>query len=273
MRKASYFIFYFLIIINLLTSSCVGFKNKMNDTAFHPKDLIDSRPNVTTYILDKQLEHWNEKYTNSIPDSIKLKTLFESDSIAIIKPIISVCRVTDPAWDKKPEMLDATFSNNLIRMGILENNFEFNWYAYFHKNITGPGPDYLPCLSDSDYKIIKAELNSMENIFDNNKLTEYKMSAPLYSVLSKVPATYYVLYSLKQRYGLHFAVKGPVNNNFVRMRMFVFNKKNRNILYYNKVYREYNTPLANNYLPNLYFLSNDFFQYHLSLYKSFSHIK
>lgn len=217
-----------VLIFGFFIASCAG---------MNPRDLMNKKPLCTKFIVDKR-----QIYTDSTNLEVRKKywtygPIIPLDTFVILKPIISVSRVKNDDWFLKPELLDADIQDFWFENDVqTKYYYEFDWYSFIHKFMYILKPHYLPLISENDNKIIERQVHKMEAALDTAKLNELTLNDSLYDVLKKYPGHYYMLHSLKERYwqGVHFNIKSK--NNFLRMRVFVFNSQTKKAMYYNREY-------------------------------------
>lgn len=155
-----------------------------------------------------------------------------------------------------PKILDDSIPEFWMKRDMLaEEQYKLHWYSFIHSNFWYYEKHYVPIINDNNYKIIERQIKAIEKIFDNNILSEYTMPDSLYHILSKFSGQYYILSSLKERYW-QGVVYTPQPRTFVRMRVFIFNKKTKKIIFYNRNYKvklstnRYN-PVMSYYFKNI----------------------
>jgi len=221
-------------------------------------DLLDSKEKVTKLILDKKQLNWDSTYVKFHIDSLHKTLISYLDTLIIIPPTMDVKRVFIDDYDavSSPKILDDSIPEFWMKRDMLaEEQYKLHWYSFIHSNFWYYEKHYVPIINDNNYKIIERQIKAIEKIFDNNILSEYTMPDSLYHILSKFSGQYYILSSLKERYW-QGVVYTPQPRTFVRMRVFIFNKKTKKIIFYNRNYKvklstnRYN-PVMSYYFKNI----------------------
>jgi hypothetical protein len=233
---------YILVILStVLISSCTVLDH----------DLIDNRQTITKVILDKRQLNWDSTFTEFSSKDFNHRLYSNLDTFVIIKPIIDVKRVNNENYYSKPQMLNDSIPTFWLSENFdIEHLYELDWYTFIHNylsyKLTYFKPHYLPLITSNDYETLEKEVKIMENLLDSISVKEYTMSEKLYEVLSKYNGQYYILSSIKERYyrGVNYYAN---RNNFIRIRVFIFNKKSKKILYYNRLYNSFNLNPYTNY--------------------------
>jgi hypothetical protein len=251
---------YFILINVIFLSSCAV-----------KQVLADDNRKLTEHITDRQNLNWDSTYICYGAPDTKHRAITFLDTFIIVKPVIDVKKIFNNDYFPKIEILKDSLPDFWMKRNVpIEQFYELDWYAFIHHFFSHAlrySPHhYLASIPDSGYEIIVREVKKIEFLFDNNNIKEFSMPDSLYTVLSGYAGQYYIFNSIKERYwsGEHTNVKQ--GDNFIQMRIFVFNKKTKRIVYYNIANKRFNLNPSLSYAFSSDF--NNFADYVIDLFKT-----
>jgi hypothetical protein len=170
-----------------------------------------------------------------------------NDTFAVLKPLIDISDVTSDKW--RYEIRGNTFysSKMLDAPDLLKHNLfdeaktEMEWYSFIKKRLQSH-KYIVPNDGAVNADRIAQQVVLLENKLDSSKVTSLSLPDTLACLLAGYSANYLMFYHFRMRYYWETMYTGTPHHPGVvyRSRIFVFDKKNRRVFFYNREYRKSN---------------------------------